>query len=108
MEVSKQTRKRLRELKAIAHAKEIEIHLLKISNKFEDWKNKKIDCWDLCDQMHQFHNGIQRDLFNLYNATGTNDMLAIARALALGIIKKEDIPTEVVEWAEVSAKNCFQ
>jgi hypothetical protein len=108
IEISKETRKRLRELKAIAHAKEIEIHLFKISKKFDDWKSKKTDCWDLCDHIHQFHDGIQRDLFNFYNAKGINDMAAVARALALGILKKEDIPDEVADWAEAAAKNCFE
>lgn len=102
VELSKQTRKQLRKLLATAYARELEQHLFNLSRKFDDWKDKKIDCWDLNDHIHKFHDGISRSLFNSYNARGVDDVYMISRALYKGLLRKEEIPTEAIDIVEHS------
>ena len=107
-ELSKKTRKELRTLKAKAHAKEIEKHLVKLSQKFDDWNNGIIDCWDLSDHIHEFHNGISHDLFNAYNAPGVSEIVMVSRGLALGLLQKDEIPEEVADCAEQLSVELFE
>jgi len=107
IELSKKTRKELRKLLTKAYAKELDRHLFDLLMKFDDWKNKKIDCWDLNDHIHKFHEGISRDLFNTYNAKGVDDVYMISRALANDLLKKEEIPSEAIDIVEHCANNLF-
>ena len=66
---SKQTRKKLRELNKIAYARELNHHLGQLGQKFDEWRNKGIDCWDLNDLIHEFHDGISRDLYKVSIST---------------------------------------
>lgn len=108
IELSKKTRKELRKLLLQAYAKELNQHLFDLSKKFDDWKNQKIDCWDLNDHIHQFHDGISRDLFNAYNAKGVDDLYMISRALANNLLQKEEIPNEVIGIVERLANELFE
>jgi hypothetical protein len=107
VELSKKTRKEFRKLLGKAYSKELDQHLFDLSIKFDDWKNKKIDCWDLNDHIHKFHDGISRDLFNTYNASGMDDIFMISRALANDLIQKEEIPDEAIEIVERCANEFF-
>ena len=108
LELSKKTRKQLRELLAKAYEKELDQHLFDVYKKFDDWKNKKINCWVLSDCIHEFHDGISRKLFNAYNVGGVNDTYMISRALALNLLQKEDIPTEAIAIVEKLAATLFE
>lgn len=107
IELSKKTRKELRKLLIQAYAKELDQHLLDLSMKFDDWKNKKIDCWDLNDHIHKFHDGISRDLFNTYNARGVDEIYMISRALANDLLRKEEIPSEAIDIVERCVNDLF-
>jgi hypothetical protein len=93
IELSKKTRKRLKELLIQAYTKELDQYLFDLSKKFDDWKDKKIDCWELNENIHKFHDGISRDLFNTYNG-GVDNIYLISRALAKNLLRREDIPEE--------------
>jgi hypothetical protein len=107
VELSKKTRKELRKLLIQAYAKELEQYLFNLSKTFDDWKNKKIDCWDLSDHIHKFHYGISKDLFNAYNARGVDDIYMISRALAKDLLRKEEIPSEAIDIVEQFANDFF-
>ena len=79
-----------------------------LSMKFEDWKNKKINCFDLSEFIHEFHSGISKDLFNSYNAKGIDDAYIISRGVALGLLKEEDIPFEAKEFIKHCADTLFE
>lgn len=100
IELTKKTRKRLRELLGLAYARELDGCLLKLSKKFDDWKDKKIDCWHLNDEIHKFHDGISRDLYNGYTNRSVHETYMISRALARNLIQKEDIPIEALPYVE--------
>src|SRR5262245_259720 len=106
LEISKKTKRELRMLAEKAYAKELDQYLLELSIKFDDWKNKKIDCWDLNDHIHKFHNGISRELFKMYN--GCNNIVVVSRALARNLLSKDEIPSEVIDIVEHYANNLFE
>jgi hypothetical protein len=68
-ELSKKVRKKARELIVIAYTRELNYHLDKLSQKFDDWRKNTFDCWELNDLIHKFHDGISRDLYKTYNYT---------------------------------------
>jgi hypothetical protein len=106
--LSKKTRRELRQLLIKAYARELDQHLRDLSMKFEDWKNKKIDCWDLNDHIHKFHDGVSRDLFNTYNARCVDDIYMISRALANNLLQKEEIPGEAIDIIKQCANDFFK
>lgn len=95
--LSKRTRKQLRELLLFAYKKELEGELQKLSKYFDIWKESKIDCWGLTDLIHTFHDRTARDLFNHYNAKVASPTYLVSIAVCKGLIKKEDIPEEARE-----------
>ncbi len=100
IELTKKTQKRLRELLGLAYSRELDRYLLDLSKKFDDWKEGKIDCWHLNDQIHEFHNGISKDLFNAYNNKSVHATYMISRALVKKLLQKEDIPIEAMPYVE--------
>ena len=94
--ISKKTRRQLRELLSKAYAQELSDHLRELSLIFDQWRDNKITCWDLSDHIHQFHNGISRELYNIYNNRG-HDIILISRAVARKLIQLDEVPSEVRE-----------
>jgi len=90
-ELSKQTRKKLRELNQLAYARELNYHLEQLGEKFDEWRNNGIDCWDLNDLIHQFHDGASRDLYKVYHYT-KNEAYLVSRAVQLGFLEKAELP----------------
>jgi hypothetical protein len=101
MELGKQMRKRVRELLGIAYARELDSHLLELSKKFDSWKAKEMDCWELSEEIHKFHDGISRKLYNTYNSTkSVNGLFFVARALHLKLLQRDEIPEELIDTVE--------
>lgn len=96
MNLTKKERSQLRQSVSLAYSRELDSHLDKLLKEFEKWKNSQIDCWDLNDLIHKFHDGISRDLYKLYNYND-NYYLLIERALSLNFIKKEELPLVIQE-----------
>lgn len=107
IELSKKTRKELRQLLIKAYERELDQHLFDLSIKFDEWKNKKIDSWDLEDHIHKFHDGISSDLFNAYNAKSIDDIYMISRALAHNLLLKEEIPSEAIDIVQRCVNEFF-
>lgn len=90
-ELSRKTRKKLRELCKIAYARELNHHLEQLGQKFDGWRHNDIDCWDLNDLIHAFHDGTSRDLYKVYHYTKNEDYL-VSRAFKLGFVQKDELP----------------
>lgn len=95
--ISKKVRQQLRELISAAYTQEISHHLHELALNFDQWRNNKITCWELSDFIHQFHDGISRELFNLYNHSRYDIVLLLSRAVAQNLISLDAIPSEVRE-----------
>lgn len=87
----KNIQKQLRLLCSIAYTRELNSHLGELESKFSEWKKGTIDCWELNDFIHQFHDGISRDLYKTYNYVDSKELL-VSRALSLGFLEQSELP----------------
>lgn len=101
---SKAMRRKLRELTSLAYSRELGAELAKLEADFSTWRNGEVDPFELADRIHRFHNGISRDLYRLYNARGH---IGVARAVAIGILDRAELPAEVLEALALSIE-CFE
>jgi hypothetical protein len=92
---NKPTRKRLRELAAVAHERELAGALNKLQEDFAAWQAGKIDAFELNDHIHQFHRQTSREIWKLYCYHGDLDLL-VSRAFKLGLLTEEEIGTELL------------
>ena len=99
VELTKKTKKQLRELMIKTYAKELDELLVALSKKFDAWKNHQIDCWELEELIHKFHNGHAKKLFNYYNSK-VDPTLIISHVLAKNLIQKKEIPDEALPYVE--------
>lgn len=99
-ELSKQVRKQAGDLIGIAYSRELNHHLNNLAQRFDEWRQNTLDCWELNDLIHQFHDGISRDLYKTYSYSN-DQVFLISRALALGFLKKDELSKELNELADV-------
>jgi len=88
--MSKKQKRHLQELSNRCYELELSAALNELYQNFEKWKNGSVPIWDLQEQIHQHHDGISRDLHNFYDML-RDPFKAVARGVAKGIIKMEDI-----------------
>lgn len=98
-EIPKRIKRQLRELVARAYETEMNQALEELHVHFEHWKRGEIDAFELNEEIHRHHNGVARDLYKKYN---NSDLpLVVAGVIYTGIICREDVPTEVLEFEAV-------
>ena len=97
---TKLERKELRKLAGLAYERELTKALKSLGEKFKQWNKNKITTFELSDFIHQFHNGISRDLWSFY-ASGHSET-ATRMALAKGVISKTEISAGILEKLKVS------
>jgi len=95
--ITKKMRKQLRELAWTAYRREMEVALDDIYNQFSRWKDKKITEFEMNELIHQFHDGISRDLWKHYVGRPGKDEFLVAGAFSRGILTDEDVPIEIRE-----------
>lgn len=92
---TKSQKKKLRELAGIANEQELDQEMEKLYQHFENWRKGKISCFELSDMIHKFHQGPSREIWKTY--TYLDPDMAVSRAVALGILKKEEIPENLLD-----------
>jgi 5'-deoxynucleotidase YfbR-like HD superfamily hydrolase len=92
---TKSQKKKLRELAGIANELELDQELEKLYRHFESWRKKEISCFELSDLIHTFHQGASREIWKIY--TSSDPDTAVSRAVALGLLKKEEIPENLLD-----------
>lgn len=85
-----------RSMRAIAHERELSRALQDLRAEFDRWQNGEITAGDLNDKIHEFHNGTSRELWVKYNRS--NPSLGLAMAIASGIITKDEVPSELLDF----------
>ena len=90
----KHVKKLIRDLLAEAYERELQRELLKLDRSFAAWRAGQIGSGELSHRVHQYDSGPSRELFKRYN-TSTPD-LTVAYAIVTGILKREEIPPEVL------------
>ena len=90
---SKPIRKKLRELADLAHERELSSALETLNCHFTRWRRQEINCFELNDRIHSFHQKISRELWKTYSSI--EDDFLVCRAVKLGFLSKEDVPEKV-------------
>ena len=65
-DISKKQIKHLRKIAHVAYERELSFHFDNLRKKFDEWKDRKMDVWELSDIIHEFHDGKSRDLYKFY------------------------------------------
>lgn len=92
---TKSERKELHRLLSLAYERELAKALESLEEKFGQWRKNKITPFELSDSIHKFHKGIARDLWSFY--TNGDSEMAVAHAVAKGIILKTEINSDILE-----------
>ncbi len=95
-EPSKKLRKMLREQAERAWEAEMRAALGALHGKFEQWKSGEVSSGDLDRAIHEYHNGIARDIWKRYS--NSRPHFQVAYAVAAGLIAKDSLPPEVQEY----------
>lgn len=91
-------KKRLRQLAAIAHGRELTNALQALHQQFGEWQAQKIDAFELSDRIHQFHQQTAREIWKLYvNADHNQAALLVSRALRLKLLAADEVGQDLVE-----------
>ena len=92
---AKSIRKKLRELAGLAHERELSRAMETLDSHFAQWRQQDIDCFELNDRIHRFHQNTSSELWKTYSSM-ENDFL-VCRAVNLGFLSKEDVQEKVAE-----------
>lgn len=91
----KHLRRLVREWAGIAHERDLRKALGELRIQFGRWERGDISSFELNDFVHQFHQELSREIWKRY---ATNHLEpAVASAVAAGILRREELPAELVE-----------
>ena len=66
-----------------------------LAARFDEWKVGTISSADLHAAIHEYHNGIGRDIWKRFSTN--NPKMPLAHAVAVGLIARESLSAEVLE-----------
>lgn len=92
-------KKEMNKLVEKAHEKQIEKELIKLAKNFDKWQKKEIDCFELIDKIHDFHDGTSRDIWKRYTYTKSK-LALIAIAVIEGLLDESEISNELMKKVE--------
>jgi len=95
---SKRERAVLRNLAAEAHDHELQEALTDLYEEFCSWGGDGISAFDLNDKIHEFHNGISRELYKTYVLSDPE--LAVSIGIFRKIINLDDLDKDLREKLE--------
>jgi hypothetical protein len=90
---TKQQRRKLRELAALAHERELAQELGQLEADFRRWRAKELDVHELNDRIHQFHQGPSRKLYTRYSVTDLD--MTVASAIVRKVISEAEAGPEI-------------
>lgn len=91
--LTKEQTRQARELATVAREAELSEALRELDVLFADWREARIDAFQLSDAIHQFHDGQARDLFKMYSGLRPEDLAA--RAIAHELVPPAQIPRDL-------------
>ena len=95
MRYPKSVRRELRSLASTAYERELDSALEDLYLNFAKWKKKQIDCFELNQLIHEFHQKKSRELWKIYNQP--DDDFIVVRAMRLGVLQRGEISAETAE-----------
>ena len=103
-EFTKSEKRALRKLAGEAYSRELHEALSDLDSAFSDWRQGFIDPFQLSDFIHQFHQGISRDLYVQY--TRSDSGLVVARAVARRLLKESEVPPALFQALQGLIEYC--
>ena len=86
--------RKLRELAELAYDRELSAGLNELGEDFTRWRANDINAFDLSDAIHEFHNGLSRELWSLY--TRLKPPMIVRSALERGVLTASDVPAKLL------------
>lgn len=94
-EVPKRLKRLVREWAAIAHDRDLRKALGELREQFDRWGRGEIDSFELNELVHRFHQDTAREIWKRYATTHLEP--AVASAVAARVLRKEELPAELVQ-----------
>jgi hypothetical protein len=94
-EVPKRIRRLVREWAGVAHDRDLRKALSELRAHFDRWDRSEIDSFELNELVHRFHQDIAQEIWKRYATTHLEP--AVAAAIAAGVLRKEELPAELVQ-----------
>jgi len=88
--LTKNEKRKFRRLAEVAYNREMTNALEALYEKFREWKENKIDAFELNEHIHKFHNGTSRELWKTFATNNSFDII-VKYAIANGILAKEEV-----------------
>jgi hypothetical protein len=85
----------VREWARIAHDRDLRKALSELRVQFDRWDRGEIDSFELNDAVHRFHQDTARGIWKRYATTHLEP--AVASAVATGVLRKEELPDDLVQ-----------
>lgn len=86
--------RKLRELAGLAYERELSAGLRELDEDFAKWRANSINAFDLSDAIHEFHNGLARELWSLYSRLKPPTI--VRSALERGVLVPDDVPPKLL------------
>lgn len=93
--LSKSETAELRELATEAWEAELRDALEALFEDFGRWAEHEVSSFELSDRIHEFHDGISRELYKRY--TGLPPHVAVAKAIAVGAVDESALSPSLQE-----------
>ena len=94
-EFSKKERAQLRALVEEAWKGELDQALEELFEAFGRWADHDLDAFELSDQIHEFHDGVSRELYKRYAGLPTH--LAVGYAVSHGVLDENALDPSLRE-----------
>lgn len=91
---SKSQRKELRRLAGLAHERELSAATAELQSQFERWRRGEIDVFALNEKIHEFHDGVSRQLYQQYVLGEIS--WNVASALAHEVLQESEVDPAIV------------
>ena len=85
----------MREWAGIAHDRDLRKALSDLRAQFDRWDRGEINAFALNALVHRFHQDTSREIWKRYATTRLEP--AVASAVAAGVLRKEELPAELVQ-----------
>jgi hypothetical protein len=83
------------ELTRKAHDRELRVYLDELEMRFKEWREGIISPSDLSNFIHEFHDISARHVYKTYTTLKQEEL--VARALGIGLLREEEVPSEIRE-----------
>ncbi len=93
-EFARAEKQQLRRLAEMAYERELGAALRELQTRFAAWARGEIAAFDVSEAIHEFHNGIARELWKKYDSRV--DAFSVARAFEEGLLTEAEIPAALL------------